>query len=61
MNNEAITGTDYWGGCPKCGNNDGFFNLSRRHWFFCAKHRVRWLEGKTCSTPGSSRTRATGP
>jgi hypothetical protein len=28
--NEKIVVTDYWGGCPKCGRNDGQFNAGPR-------------------------------
>lgn len=36
---------DYWGGCPKCGKNDGYLNAGREHWFICHRHRVKWLVG----------------
>ena len=44
--NEKIVVTDYFGGCPKCGRNDGPFNAGRAHWFVCHEHKVRW----TCGT-----------
>jgi hypothetical protein len=36
---------DHFGRCPHCKNNDGFYNVSRSHWFFCREHRVQWFVG----------------
>jgi hypothetical protein len=36
---------DYFGGCPKCGKNDGCFNIYSDHWYYCSTHRVRWTVG----------------
>ena len=36
---------DYFGGCPRCRQNDGYLNIGRDHWFRCDRHRVKWLEG----------------
>ena len=35
----------YFGGYPQCGDTDGYLNLGRDHWFFCAKHRTKWCCG----------------
>jgi len=35
----------YFGGCPRCGDTDGYLNQGRDHWFVCDKHRVRWFVG----------------
>lgn len=35
----------YFGGCPECGHHDGYINIGRSHWFFCAEDRVKWLGG----------------
>lgn len=35
----------YFGGCPYCGNNDGFVNVERCHWFVCHAHKTTWLYG----------------
>jgi hypothetical protein len=43
--NQKITVTDYFGGCPKCGRNDGLFNAGRAHWFVCHEHKVMWTVG----------------
>jgi hypothetical protein len=43
--NQKITVTDYFGGCPKCGRNDGLFNAGRAHWFVCHEHKVTWTVG----------------
>ena len=36
---------DYFGGCPRCGGNDGHLNLGREHWFYCERHRSKWFFG----------------
>lgn len=36
---------DYFGGCPKCGRDDGFLNVGREHWFACFKHKTKWHVG----------------
>ncbi|MDQ3506929.1 MAG: hypothetical protein M3494_02770 [Actinomycetota bacterium] len=36
---------DHFGGCPKCGGNDGCLNVGRSHWFVCRRHKVRWFVG----------------
>lgn len=37
----------HFGGCPKCGDgqNDGFLNIGRGHWFVCHIHRLKWWGG----------------
>ena len=40
-----VTTEHYFGGCPKCGDMDGFLNLGREHWFFCDKHKTKWCAG----------------
>jgi len=34
-----------FGGCPECGENDGFLNIHRTHWFICHTHKTKWLRG----------------
>ena len=36
---------DHFGGCPECGQNDGYQNIYRHHFFFCEEHCVAWLAG----------------
>lgn len=36
---------EYFGGCPTCQGHDGFTNIGRCHWFYCAQHRVCWFGG----------------
>ena len=36
---------DTFGGCPTCGQNDGFLNIRRSHWFVCHTHRAKWCVG----------------
>jgi hypothetical protein len=32
---QKITVRSYFGGYPKCGRNDGLYNLYKEHWFVC--------------------------
>jgi hypothetical protein len=36
---------DYFGGCPRCGRNDGYVNASKAHVFICREHKVCWTIG----------------
>src|SRR5271170_3970543 len=42
---DAITVTDYFGGCPHCGANHGFLNVRAEHWIVCDAHKVKWCVG----------------
>lgn len=35
----------YFGGCPECGDNDGYLNIERVHVFHCGKHETQWTVG----------------
>ncbi len=35
----------YFGGCPECGNQDGYTNVGKAHWIFCKAHRTMWCIG----------------
>jgi hypothetical protein len=35
----------HFGGCPECGDNDGFINVGRSHWMICKAHKVKWCVG----------------
>ena len=35
----------YFGGCPECGNQDGYTNVGKAHWVFCKAHRTMWCIG----------------
>lgn len=35
----------YFGTCPDCGKSDGYINIGKSHWFYCAEHRVKWMVG----------------
>ena len=35
----------YFGGCPECGDTDGFMNVGGNHWFICNQHRTKWPPG----------------
>ncbi len=36
----------YFGGCPECGDQDGYTNVGRSHWVFCKAHRTMWCVGE---------------
>ena len=40
-----LTTDEYFGGCPHCRQNDGYMNIEREHWFFCDRHKTKWLVG----------------
>ncbi len=52
---DAVVTTHPFGGCPGCGNHDGwhadrwhadgYLNDERGHWFFCHRHKTRWRAG----------------
>jgi hypothetical protein len=44
-NDQVNKDPSFFGGCPKCGSYDGYFDMGRDHWFFCREHRVKWLWG----------------
>jgi hypothetical protein len=33
------------GGCPKCGQSDGYMNIGGNHWFVCDTHNAAWCCG----------------
>lgn len=37
---------DFAGHCPRCGGNDGYFNLGRAHYSFCRLCRTKWMTGE---------------
>jgi ssDNA-binding Zn-finger/Zn-ribbon topoisomerase 1 len=41
----AKDSSNYFGGCPECGGNDGYVNIGRGHWFVCKKHKTHWFIG----------------
>lgn len=42
---QRVTTDDYLGGCPHCGQNNGFLNVGRDHWVFCDQHQTKWRYG----------------
>ena len=42
---DAAVTTYPFGGCPHCGQNDGYLNDGRDHWFRCDRHKVKWWVG----------------
>ena len=36
----------FCGGCPVCGNNDGYINVGAEHWCICREHKIKWLVGE---------------
>jgi hypothetical protein len=45
MSNDTITVTNYFGGCPTCGDYSGMVNAGRTHVFFCSERKVSWIAG----------------
>ena len=41
----VVTTEYYFGGCPHCGNQDGFLNDGPDHWIVCDRHKVKWYVG----------------
>ncbi len=47
---DAVVTTHPFGGCPGCGNTDGYLNGNMNgngpdHWFVCHRHKTRWRAG----------------
>src|SRR5271156_5543169 len=42
---DAITVTHYFGGCPHCGEQQGYLNVRTEHWIVCDAHEVKWRIG----------------
>jgi ssDNA-binding Zn-finger/Zn-ribbon topoisomerase 1 len=40
-----VTAEHYFGGCPECGDNDGYVNIGADHWFLCDTHKTCWPIG----------------
>jgi len=36
---------DYFGNCPKCGENNGRLDIGADHWCVCHKHKFKWRVG----------------
>lgn len=36
---------DYFGGCPECGGDNGYFNIGRDHYVHCQAHKTVWCIG----------------
>ena len=34
-----------FGACPDCDKHDGYINIGRSHWFYCAEHKTCWIAG----------------
>ncbi len=49
---------EYHGGCPTCQGNDGYINIGRGHWFYCAEHRVCWFTGSNLFSSWRDETEA---
>jgi hypothetical protein len=35
----------YFGGCPRCGDSEGYVNVGGNHWFRCDRHKTKWCAG----------------
>lgn len=36
---------EYFGGCPTCGQSDGYLDTGPSHWGLCREHGVKWFIG----------------
>ncbi len=45
MENARQQFDDHFGLCPTCRKTDGYINVGKGHWFYCAKHKVKWFVG----------------
>jgi len=48
----------YFGVCPECGTCDGYRNIGRNHWFFCAEHKTKWCAGSNLLSSWQQATEA---
>jgi len=48
----------YFGACPECGTCDGYRNIGRNHWFFCAEHKTKWCAGSNLLSSWQQETEA---
>ncbi len=48
----------YFGGCPECGDTDGYLNAERVHFFICNKHKTRWRIGENLFSSWHEETEA---
>lgn len=37
--------SDAFGVCPLCRRSSGYLNVGSEHWFFCRRHKTKWLGG----------------
>jgi hypothetical protein len=42
---EKPTSSSYYGGCPYCGDDDGYLNIGIDHWFICDLDMTKWYMG----------------
>lgn len=54
----AINYDHYFGACPQCGETDGYVNVGRSHWFYCAKHMTCWFIGANLFSSWQNETEA---
>jgi|GEM_PF-3891133 len=40
-----MSNDSYFGVCPKCKKTDGYMNIGKSHWFYCAEHKTTWCAG----------------
>ncbi len=58
MTTDEITTDEYFGGCPECGENNGYLNVNRSHWCVCDAHRTKWLVGENLFSAWRDETEA---
>ena len=58
MNTPRTQSDHYFGGCPECGDTDGYMNVERVHFFICDKHKTKWRIGENLFSSWHEETEA---
>jgi hypothetical protein len=53
---QTITVTNYFGGCPICGQTNGYLNAGKSHCFYCVEHKTSWCVGSNLLSSWKSET-----
>ena len=56
----VVTTEECFGGCPKCGQTNGYRNVGRNHWGACDTHKTCSPIGETFSPAGMTRLKRSG-
>ena len=50
--------SNHFGVCPECHQTNGYINIGRAHWFYCAPHQVKWCVGSNLFSDWKEQTEA---